>query len=113
MSLGFQSTQVLVGLLFLFSEERMQDPYEILGTRTLAEDAVLVCAFLALRGFVHGPECEAQQVHANSWHEVNHPFCKPGVMTPQDAATKGVYTVITRSRWLLRPEPALHLTGPL
>ncbi|CAK9081963.1 AN1-type zinc finger protein 1 (Zinc finger AN1-type-containing protein 1) [Durusdinium trenchii] len=52
---------VLVGLLFLFSEERMQDPYEILGTRTLAEDAVLVCAFLALRGFVHGPECEAQQ----------------------------------------------------
>ena len=30
--------QVLVGLLYFFSEERMQDPYEAIGTDVLAKE---------------------------------------------------------------------------
>jgi hypothetical protein len=30
--------QVLVGLLYFFSEERMQDPYEAVGTDVLAKE---------------------------------------------------------------------------
>ena len=42
--------EALVGLLFLFSEERMQDPYEIVGTKALTKDEKQ-----SPRDFLRGP----------------------------------------------------------